>query len=181
MDPHLPPREAGLLKNLRKEPVDVTKLSQLPGVLTLQDGTCLFTPALAGQRLNKSRTEIGTMVKRGELHPVEDASVITQLVGQGRRPEFLLPADEVEAARRAVLEELGALEEVDELRGELASVRRAWEDETSALRSRVAELEESYSVLLVAVDERLSAWAAQVRADQAFLEALRIRPSRSKP
>jgi hypothetical protein len=146
----------------------------LAQLIVAGDGLGLYSPTDAGKLLGKSDSQIRRMADKGEVRTSKAPENLRLVQGPGRRPTYLVYAEDVDARRKQLLADLGVLEELTDLERQLSAARSAWETEADALRSRIAELESANASLLDAVDQRLAATIAQSEADRQFLRSLRV-------
>lgn len=149
----------------------MTDLAQL---LVADDGLELYSPTDAGKLLGKSDSQIRRMADQDQVRTSTAPEHLRLVQGPGRRPTYLVYAEDVDTHRQELLAELGVLDQLNDLERQLFTARSAWETEADALRSRIAELESANASLLNAVDQRLAATIAHSEADRQFLRSLRV-------
>lgn len=136
-------------------------------------------PSEAARRAGLTVRELEGKVSRGEVSTSDDPHVLQRLrgPGPGRPPSYGVSSVDIAALRDQKLLEMGAFDELSELRQQVQEVRTAWEHESVRLKERVADLEADLEIVLNAVEQRLQGLSIQVDADRAFLQALRARSS----
>ena len=144
-----------------------------PHTVVAPDGIRYYSPSLAARMLDRTSRQIESLVEQRQLGTTQDPLLLKQLSGPGRRPRYLVPAEDIDRMRRELLDRLGVAEELEQLKLELASAREAWEQETLELLTRATRLEEANRAILEAVEQRLVASTAHLQADRQFLLALR--------
>lgn len=136
------------------------------------DGSAYWTPAQAAALLGETRKRIDGMVASGTLGSTKDPHLLKMLPGRGRRPNYLVLARDVEAARERLLDRLGVKTAIDSLREEVKEVRDAWERDLISARHRADQAERKLELVLAATRSRLDASIASLQADRDSLELL---------